>query len=87
MAQLSPDYEQTLLKVVEKLPTFQKAQLLDYALLMESRLMATSVAKAIDVGAEEIDVQLWQRAAIKSLASEWDTPEEDEAWAYLQKAT
>ncbi len=87
MAKLSPDYEQTLLKVVEKLPTFQKAQLLDYALLMEARLLATSTAKAIDLGAKESDVKLWQRAAMKSLASEWDTPEEDEAWAYLQKAT
>jgi hypothetical protein len=87
MAKLSPNYEQTLLKIVEKLPTFQKAQLLDYALLMESRLIATSAAKAIDTGAEVADANLWQRAAIKSLAPEWNTPEEDEAWAYLQKVT
>jgi hypothetical protein len=26
-------------------------------------------------------------ASIQSLAKYWDTPEEDEAWAYLQKAT
>jgi hypothetical protein len=26
-------------------------------------------------------------ASTQSLAKYWDTPEEDEAWAYLQKAT
>jgi hypothetical protein len=87
MEKLPQSYEETLLKVVEKLPTFQKTQLLDYALLMEARLLATSAAKAIDLGQEEVDAKLWQRAAIRSLAAEWDTPEEDEAWAYLQKAT
>lgn len=87
MEKLPQSYEETLLKVVEKLPTFQKVQLLDYALLMEARLLATSAAKAIDLGHEEVDAKLWQCAAIRSLAAEWDTPEEDKAWAYLQKVT
>lgn len=31
--------------------------------------------------------RLWGRLAVRSLAQYWDTPEEDEAWAYLQGAT
>jgi hypothetical protein len=87
MTKLPSNYEQTLLKIIEKLPTFQRTQLLDYALLMESRLLSNSEAKAVDLGEAMTDAHLWQRVAIRSLAKEWDTPEEDEAWAYLQKVT
>ena len=38
-----------------------------------------------DLGPSE--ERLWGRLATRSLAKYWDTPEEDEAWAYLQKAT
>lgn len=39
------------------------------------------------INGEEPDERAWSCLAIRSLAKYWDTPEEDEAWAYLQKAT
>ena len=80
------DYEQTLISVVRSLPTFQKVQLLDFALLLQKRQIGTSEAKPI-INGDELDERTWSRLAIRSLAKYWDTPEEDEAWAYLQKAT
>jgi hypothetical protein len=80
------NYEQMLLSVVRSLPTFQKVQLLDYAMLLQERLVGTSEAKPA-VRSDESDERFWSRAAIRSLAKYWDTPEEDEAWAYLQKGT
>jgi hypothetical protein len=79
-------YEQTLMNVIQSLPTFQRIQLLDYALLLQERLLGTAEAKPVAAG-DETDERLWSRAAIRSLAKYWDTPEEDEAWAYLQKGT
>jgi len=79
-------YEQALINVVRALPTFQRTQLLDFALVLKERMIATAEAKAISIDVTT-DEQLWGRAAIRSLAKDWDTPEEDEAWAYLQKAT
>ena len=81
----SSGFEQTLLSVVRSLPTFQRTQLLDFALSLKERMIATSEAMAIAV--DENDAQVWARASVRSLAKYWDTPEEDEAWAYLQKAT
>ena len=82
----STGYEQALMNVVRALPTFQRAQLLDFALILRERMIATAEAKAI-VTEDETDERLWERASVRSLAKYWDTPEEDEAWAYLQKAT
>lgn len=78
-------YEQSLMNVVRALPTFQRIQLLDFAFILRDRMIATSEAKAITTD-DEADEQLWARASMRSLAKYWDTPEEDEAWAYLQKA-
>jgi hypothetical protein len=78
-------FEQTLIGVVRSLPTFQRAQLLDFALSLKERMIATAEAKAI--ATDEHDEQVWARASVRSLAKYWDTPEEDEVWAYLQKAT
>ena len=80
------DYEQALINVVRALPTFQKVQLLDFALLLQARLIGTTEASPVANG-DEHDERAWGRAAIRSLAKYWDTPEEDEAWAYLQKGT
>lgn len=78
-------YEQSLINIVRALPTFQRTQLLDFALILRDRMIATAEAKAITTD-NETDERLWGRASIRSLAKYWDTPEEDEAWAYLQKA-
>ena len=78
-------YEQALINVVRALPTFQRTQLLDFALILRERMIATAEAKAISTD-DATDEQLWGRASMRSLAKYWDTPEEDEAWAYLQKA-
>lgn len=32
-----------------------------------------------------LEERAWARAAIRSLAKYWDTPEEDAAWAYLRE--
>ena len=78
-------YEGTLIDVVRALPTFQRTQLLDFALILRERMIATDEAKAVDTEAK-IDERLWGHASVRSLAKYWDTPEEDDAWAYLQKA-
>lgn len=80
------DYEETLITIVRALPTFQKAQLLDFALLLQARLVSTAEAKPV-IDGDEYDERAWGWAAIRSLAKYWDTPEEDEAWAYLQEGT
>jgi hypothetical protein len=79
-------FEQTLINVVRVLPTFQRTQLLDFALILSQRMIATAEAKAI-IAEEALDERLWGGVSVRSLAKYWDTPEEDEAWAYLQKAT
>jgi hypothetical protein len=79
-------YEQTLLRSVRSLPTYQRAQLLDVAVLLQKRRISVSTELPInDLGPSE--ERLWGRLATRSLAKYWDTPEEDEAWAYLQKET
>jgi hypothetical protein len=79
-------YEQTLLRIVRSLPTYQRAQLLDVAVLLEKRRISVSTELPIDdFGLSE--ERLWGRLATRSLAKDWDTREEDEAWAYLQKKT
>ena len=79
-------YEQTLLRIVRSLPTYQRAQLLDVAMLLQKRRISVSTELPInDVGPSE--ERLWGHLAVRSLAKYWDTPEEDEAWAYLQKET
>ncbi len=51
-------------------------------ILREGVEVYTNEAKPV-LGNEEIDERAWGRAAVQSLAKYWDTPEEDEAWAYL----
>ncbi len=77
-------YEQTLLRLVRDLPAYQRSQLLDMAVLLQKRRISTTPELPIeDLGPNE--ERLWGRLAMRSLAKEWDTPEEDEAWAYVQK--
>ncbi|MFN8499305.1 MAG: hypothetical protein U0641_15760 [Anaerolineae bacterium] len=85
-AKSSVDFEQALLDIARTLPTYQRVQLLDFALLLQARLVATVEAKPVSNG-DELDERLWSRAAIRSLAKDWDTPEEDEAWGYLREKT
>ena len=80
------EYEKVLLHIAQSLPAYQRLQLLDYAVLLQSRLVGTFEAKPV-LGNEEVDERVWGRAAVQSLAKYWDTPEEDEAWAYLQEGT
>jgi len=79
-------YEQTLLRIVRSLPTYQRAQLLDVAVLLEKRRIGVSTELPIN-DSGPLEGRLWGRLAVRSLAKDWDTPEEDEAWAYLQKGT
>ncbi len=34
-----------------------------------------------------LEERLWGRLAVRSLAKHWHTPEEDQAWVYLQQET
>lgn len=79
-------YERTLLRIAQSLPAYQRAQLLDVALLLQKRRISASIELPIDDSGQP-EERLWGRLAMRSLAEDWDTPEEDEAWAYLQKET
>lgn len=72
------DYEQALLSIARTLPTFQRVQLLDFAILLQTRLVGTRDAKPV-IDGDELDERAWSRATIRSLAKYWDTREEDEA--------
>ena len=76
-------YEQALLRIVRSLPTYQRAQLLDVAVLLEKRRISISTELPISESGPSGE-RLWGRLAMRSLAKDWDTPEEDEAWAYLK---
>ncbi len=76
-------YEQAIIDVVRNLPIERVAQVLDFALFVKSQ---QSVVTPPDV-VLELDERAWGQVAIRSLAKYWDTPEEDEAWAHLQKVT
>jgi hypothetical protein len=78
-------YERTLLRIAQSLPAYQRAQLLDIALLLQKRRISASIELPIDDFGQP-EERLWGRLAMRSLAEDWDRPEEDEAWAYLQKA-
>lgn len=80
-AQATP-YEQQLLSVVRSLSGQQQRRLLDYALFVQSQPSPTP-----NENGHEHEERIWAQTAIGSLAKYWDTPEEDEAWAYLQKET
>lgn len=77
------DYEQTLISIVRSLPTSRRVQLLDFALFLQARRVGGVEAASV-TNDDELDERLWGHAAVQSLAKDWDTPEEDEAWAYLQ---
>lgn len=75
-------YEQQLLGVMRTLSREQRTQVLDYALFVKSR------QSAAPLDSDDLDEErAWGQTAIRSLAKYWDTEEEDEAWAYLQKET
>ena len=75
-------YEQQLLGVMRTLSHEQRTQVLDYALFVKSR----QTTAPLDSGDKD-EKRAWGQTAIRSLAKYWDTEEEDEAWAYLQKET
>ena len=57
-------YEQTLLRIVRSLPTYQRAQLLDVAVLLEKRRISVSTELPIDdFGPSE--ERLWGRLATR----------------------
>ena len=78
-------YEQAILQIMHSLPVERMAQLLDFALFLKMQPTAVT-PPGITKETELRDEPLWQEASIRSLAKYWDTPEEDEAWAHLQKA-
>lgn len=78
-------YEQAILQIMHSLPVERMAQLLDFALFLKMQPTAVT-PPVIMTEAGHPDEQLWRQASISSLAKYWDTPEEDEAWAHLQKA-
>jgi hypothetical protein len=80
--QESFNYEQAVVRILRELPPDRKAQVLDFAVFM--RLQSQGLSFLGEPLTEERAMML---ASIQSLAKYWDTPEEDEAWAYLQKAT
>jgi hypothetical protein len=73
--QESINYEQAVVHILRELPPERKAQVLDFAVFMTL------------LGEPLTEERAMMLASIQSLAKYWDTPEEDEAWAYLQKAT
>ncbi len=76
------NYEQAVVNILRELPPERKAQVLDFAVFM--RLQAQGFLRLGEPLTEERALML---ASIQSLAKYWNTPEEDEAWAYLQRAT
>ncbi|MEI2689093.1 MAG: hypothetical protein V9H69_05015 [Anaerolineae bacterium] len=75
-------YEDAIVRIVRALPRERAAQVLDFARFISAE---TSVAPIRT--SSEFDAHQWGQIAVQSLAKFWDTPEEDEAWAHLQKAT
>ncbi len=80
--QESIDYERAVVSILRELPPERKAQVLDFAVFM--RLQSQGLLRPGESLSEERALML---ASIQSLAKYWNTPEEDEAWAYLQKET
>ncbi len=66
-----------VMHIIVSLPDDKLPAIYEYALSLLGRSTGTGTL----VG----DQRAWGQLAIKSLAPEWDTPEEDEAWAYMQK--
>lgn len=81
-AQPSPTYEDAIISIVRDLPRERAAQVLDFA-----RFLSIETRAAPTPTSPDSEAQLWGQVAVQSLAKFWDTPEEDEAWAHLQKAT
>jgi hypothetical protein len=75
-------YEQAILRIIRSLPIERVAEVLDFALFVQSQ-QSTITSPNVTIDPDE---HAWGQAAIASLAKYWDTPEEDEAWAHLQKA-
>lgn len=75
-------YEDAIVRIVRDLPRERAAQVLDFARFISIETSAAPIRTS-----PESDAHLWGQIAVQSLAKFWDTPEEDEAWAHLQKAT
>ena len=82
LTQQSPTYEDAILRIVRDLPRERAAQVLDFARFISIETQAASVQTSA-----EPEVRQWAQVAVRSLAKYWDAPEEDQAWAHLQKAT
>jgi hypothetical protein len=76
-------YEQAILRILRSLPLERLAQVLDFAMFVKSQPSTITPPNVVI----ESDERVWGQAAIQSLSKYWDTPEEDEAWQHLQKAT
>ena len=74
------NYEQAVINILRELPPDRKAQVLDFAVFM--KLQSQGDVLQGEPLTEERALML---ASIQSLSKYWDTPEEDEAWAYLQE--
>ena len=61
-------YEQTLIRIVRALPRYQQTQLLDFAILLQSRLIATSEAKPIEYQAGKLKSEKIQEVIAKIVA-------------------
>lgn len=81
-AQPSLTYEDAIVSIVRDLPRERAAQVLDFARFMSMETLADTAQTS-----PESEARPWGQVAVQSLAKFWDTPEEDEAWAHLQKAT
>ena len=75
--QEATNYEQAVIRVLRDLPLERQAQVLDFATFLKLQSQGLPLT-------EERALML---ASIQSLSKYWNTPEEDEAWAYLQEAT
>ncbi len=75
-------YEQAIVHIVRRLPRERAAQVLEFA-----RFIAAETSPSSAPETHESEERLWAQASVRSLAKYWDAPEEDEAWAHLQKAT
>src|SRR5713101_1640562 len=75
--QEATNFEQAVINVLRDLPLERQAQVLDFAKFLKMQ----------NQGVPLTEERVLMRASIQSLSKYWDTPEEDEAWAYLQKAT
>lgn len=78
------EYERAVIALMRDMPEIARAQVYYFARFIKDRLDTTERALLGEPISAESALML---ASIDSLRKVWDTPEEDAAWAYLQKAT